>query len=137
MAFKEGTLGCVHVSIWRVRHGITPLLRFYDQKSPFVLMEVQKSCHLPFPMFTMALDRMLGEVIESANADHICLCSDHGFGGAGIHAVYLNRFLESRGWLKYKKRALFSPVLDSSKIFLQNICHRLYRVKYIVIYHNV
>ena len=85
----------------------------------------------------MALDRMLGEVIESANAEYICLCSDHGFGGAGIHAVYLNRFLESRGWLKYRKRAALSPVLDASKILFakhmpSSLQGRIYRN-----YHNI
>ena len=89
--------------------------RFYDQKSPR-FDGSSKELSSAIPDVYIALDRMLGEVIESANADHICLCSDHGFGGAGIHAVYLNRFLESRGWLKYKKRTVFSPILDSSKI---------------------
>ena len=57
---------------------------------------------------------MLGEVIEAANPEYICLCSDHGFGGAGTHAVYLNRYLEETGWL-HTNDSVFSPILDKSR----------------------
>jgi predicted AlkP superfamily phosphohydrolase/phosphomutase len=40
--------------------------------------------------------------MDAADAEHICIVSDHGFGGAGTHALYINRFLEAHGWLSYK-----------------------------------
>jgi len=52
----------------------------------------------------MALDTALGHLIERAQPDHVCICSDHGFGGAGTHVLYLNRYLEQRGWLKYSRQ---------------------------------
>ena len=52
----------------------------------------------------IALDQALGRLIEAAGPDHVCICSDHGFGGAGVHVLYLNRYLEQAGWLKYRRQ---------------------------------
>jgi predicted AlkP superfamily phosphohydrolase/phosphomutase len=49
------------------------------------------------------LDQALGELIDAASPEHVCVVSDHGFGGASIYALYLNRFLEMHGWLSYKR----------------------------------
>jgi predicted AlkP superfamily phosphohydrolase/phosphomutase len=49
------------------------------------------------------LDAALGEL--AARADRVCVVSDHGFGGAGDVAIYLNRFLESKGWLAWRHGA--------------------------------
>ena len=49
-----------------------------------------------------ALDGALGELVQFASPDHVCVVSDHGFGGASTYALYMNRFLESKGWLTYK-----------------------------------
>ncbi len=49
------------------------------------------------------LDAAVGRL--SALADVVCVVSDHGFGGAGEHALYLNRFLEQQGWLKFRSSA--------------------------------
>ncbi|RME25851.1 MAG: hypothetical protein D6798_08030, partial [Deltaproteobacteria bacterium] len=50
-----------------------------------------------------ALDRALGALVERADPDILCICSDHGFGGAGAHVLYLNRVLEAGGWLRYRR----------------------------------
>ena len=106
--------------------------RFYDSKSPrFDGSSAELSTAIPDVY--CALDKMLGAVIESANPEYICLCSDHGFGGAGTHAVYLNRYLEETGWLQYKRRAVFSPVLDMSKMGFSkyvpsSVQGRIYRI---------
>jgi predicted AlkP superfamily phosphohydrolase/phosphomutase len=47
------------------------------------------------------LDAAVGEL--SSLGTIVCICSDHGFGGAGTQALYLNRFLEDRGWLKFRE----------------------------------
>ena len=49
------------------------------------------------------LDAALGLLLERARPELLCLLSDHGMGGAGTLALYLNRFLESRGWLRYRR----------------------------------
>lgn len=38
--------------------------------------------------------------------------SDHGFGGAGVQAVYINRYLERHGFLQFKKRRPNSGFLE-------------------------
>lgn len=50
------------------------------------------------------LDQAVGRLIDAAQPDVVCLCSDHGFGGAGEHVLYLNRYLESQGWLRYQRQ---------------------------------
>ncbi len=56
-----------------------------------------------------ALDRALGRLLEAARPDQLCICSDHGFGGAGAHVLHLNRYLEQAGWLRYRRRVTVGP----------------------------
>jgi len=51
-----------------------------------------------------ALDVSLGRLIDAAQPDILCICSDHGFGGAGEHVLFLNRYLEQSGWLRYRRQ---------------------------------
>lgn len=60
------------------------------------------------------LDVALGKLIERANPDHVCICSDHGFGGAGTHVLYLNRYLEQSGWLTYSRQVQVEGVRSGS-----------------------
>ncbi|MDP6933167.1 MAG: hypothetical protein QGG40_09635, partial [Myxococcota bacterium] len=48
------------------------------------------------------LDLALERLVEASAPEWICLCSDHGFGGSGVHVLHLNRFLEDAGWLGYQ-----------------------------------
>ncbi len=48
------------------------------------------------------LDRSLARLLAWAQPELCCVLSDHGMGGAGRLAVYLNRFLEERGWLRFR-----------------------------------
>ena len=50
-----------------------------------------------------ALDESLGRILEAAGAEVVMIASDHGFGPAGDYALYLNRYLEQKGWLTYKR----------------------------------
>lgn len=51
--------------------------------------------------FFVFLDRYVGEWIAAAGDDaYVLVCSDHGFGHFVNCFVYVNHFLESRGWLK-------------------------------------
>lgn len=47
------------------------------------------------------LDAAVG--VLAARGEHVCVVSDHGFGGAGDLAIYLNRFLEEHGWLAFRE----------------------------------
>ena len=50
-----------------------------------------------------SLDSVVGRMIEAAGQDVDSLVvSDHGFGGAGDRALYLNRWLAEQGWLAFK-----------------------------------
>ncbi len=46
------------------------------------------------------LDAMVGRLAR--HGEIVGVVSDHGFGGAGEHAIYINRFLEDRGWLRFR-----------------------------------
>ncbi len=46
------------------------------------------------------LDATVGRLAR--HAEHVCIVSDHGFGGAGTMALYVNRFLEAQGWLAFR-----------------------------------
>jgi predicted AlkP superfamily phosphohydrolase/phosphomutase len=49
-----------------------------------------------------ALDAAIDQLFDAAPADaSVLVVSDHGFGGAGDAAIYLNRWLASRGWLQF------------------------------------
>jgi predicted AlkP superfamily phosphohydrolase/phosphomutase len=48
-------------------------------------------------------DRALGVLLDAAGAEQVIVASDHGFGGAGDRILYLNRFLENKGWLQYRR----------------------------------
>ena len=50
------------------------------------------------------LDAALGRLLDVAKPDVLCICSDHGFGGAGVHVLHLNRMLEQHGWLRYRRQ---------------------------------
>jgi predicted AlkP superfamily phosphohydrolase/phosphomutase len=44
------------------------------------------------------LDAALGTLMSRAEADHVLVVSDHGFGGAGRKCVYINRLLAQSGF---------------------------------------
>jgi len=49
------------------------------------------------------LDDAVGALVDAAGPGaHVIVASDHGFGGAGDRAVYLNRWLEEEGWLAFR-----------------------------------
>jgi predicted AlkP superfamily phosphohydrolase/phosphomutase len=48
------------------------------------------------------LDEAVGALVDAAGPDaNVMLASDHGFGGAGDRAVYLNRWLADEDWLTF------------------------------------
>ncbi len=74
------------------------------------------------------IDASIGRLVDAACPDHICVCSDHGFGGASAHVLYLNRFLESKGWLKFLDASgrRGAGVLDGARSMVADrVPHRL------------
>lgn len=71
---------------------------FHDPQSPRYLGETPLKDALK--KVYQRLDVMVGKL--SGYGKICCICSDHGFGGAGRQVLYLNRFLESQGWLKFR-----------------------------------
>ena len=64
------------------------------------------------------LDAFLGQVMARADSDTLILVvSDHGFTGAGVHQASLNRFLESRGWLRRRRH----PASGIKRVLLRGI----------------
>jgi len=50
------------------------------------------------------LDDAVGALVDGAGPGaHVIVASDHGFGGAGDRAVYLNRWLEEERWLAFRR----------------------------------
>jgi len=77
--------------------------RFTDPKSPRFDSSVQSELRHTIQDVYTRLDVAVGKLIASGDAEVVCVCSDHGFGGAGDYALYLNNFLISKGWLTTKE----------------------------------
>ncbi|MEC7987467.1 MAG: alkaline phosphatase family protein [Myxococcota bacterium] len=75
---------------------------FHDPESP--RFHYDKELHKAIEKVYCRLDEALGRLLDKANPDWTCICSDHGFGGAGLHVLYLNSYLEQKGWLKTRER---------------------------------
>lgn len=50
------------------------------------------------------LDFAVGRLLDAAAPDVVCVVSDHGVGGAGVHVLYLNNLLARHGWLAWRDR---------------------------------
>ncbi len=76
---------------------------FHDERSPRFQANASSRLKGAVEAVYARLDEALGCLIDAAGPEHIAVVSDHGFGGAGTHALYLNRFLEEHGWLHYRR----------------------------------
>ena len=91
--------------------------RFFDASSPRYDDSVDADIRNTIRDVYERLDQAVGCLIESSAADVVCICSDHGFGGAGDYALYLNQFLISKGWLTLKEgtETRLGKVMDWSR----------------------
>ena len=102
--------------------------RFFDPSSPRYDDTVDENIRNTIRDVYQRLDQAVGSLIESAAADVVCICSDHGFGGSGDYALYLNQFLMSKGWLTLRegKESRLGKVMDwSRRVGLSQIPSRL------------
>lgn len=74
---------------------------FHDRSSPRALA-VGDGFHDAIRQVYVKLDEVVGRLCRQAPSAHVLVVSDHGFGGAGDVAIYLNRFLEREGFLHWK-----------------------------------
>ncbi len=76
---------------------------FHDPDSPRHREGSAPRLHDAISLVYERCDRALGRLLEVAGADLSVVISDHGFGPAGDRALFLNRFLEAQGWLRYRQ----------------------------------
>lgn len=82
---------------------------FHDRCSPRH-RAVADALHDAIRNVYVALDAALGRLMDLAQPDHVLVVSDHGFGGAGDTAVFLNRFLAQEGFLRWHPGGGMAPV---------------------------
>ena len=58
-----------------------------------------------FQQVFQAIDNSVRALIDSYKPTHVMIVSDHGFGGAGKHAFYLNRFLAEQGYFEFPQHS--------------------------------
>ena len=80
--------------------------KYTDLRSPFHEANGNEKCRKAVEWVYQKIDRTIGEFMELAPSDTtILLMSDHGFGGSGDHILYLNQWLKSEGFLKFKRKS--------------------------------
>lgn len=76
---------------------------FFDRRSPRHDAAAAVQYGDAIELVYRRVDAAIGELIARAPSGcDVLIASDHGFGGAGAKAVYLNRFLAERGWLTFE-----------------------------------
>lgn len=79
---------------------------FHDPESPRRPNKFRTDFQEAILSIYQRLDAIIGQLISQAHpGTAVMLLSDHGFGGAGDKVVYLNRWLEKEGFLKFRRRA--------------------------------
>jgi predicted AlkP superfamily phosphohydrolase/phosphomutase len=75
---------------------------FHDPSSPRFDAAGARRLGDPIRLVYQALDRLLGRLTARHPEAAVLIASDHGFGGVGKTALYLNRFLAEHGWLRWQ-----------------------------------
>jgi predicted AlkP superfamily phosphohydrolase/phosphomutase len=78
--------------------------QFADPSSPRASADADPELAEAIQDIIIRLDRALEYLHAVGENDPLTLVvSDHGFGGAGVQALYINRYLEQHGLLQFKK----------------------------------
>lgn len=93
------------------------LWSLHDPNSPRRPAHVSEDAQRGLLRVYQALDRALGELLDAAGGDRVELTvvSDHGSGGASDKVLYLNRALESGGFLRFRPRGLATRAIGLAK----------------------
>ncbi len=73
---------------------------FADRRSPRHVPSGDPALSQAIAEVYQRLDWAVGELASRAHV--VCVASDHGFGGAGDRVLYINRYLESVGLLRFR-----------------------------------
>jgi predicted AlkP superfamily phosphohydrolase/phosphomutase len=63
------------------------------------------------------LDRVIGQLCRQVPSAHVLVVSDHGFGGTGDTALFLNRWLEREGLLRWRVGGAGAPLMGAARRF--------------------
>jgi predicted AlkP superfamily phosphohydrolase/phosphomutase len=83
---------------------------FHDRRSPRYRGDAGRLTDAVRTVYA-ALDAALGRLMDVVQPDHVLVVSDHGFGGAGDSAVFLNRFLAQQGFLRWLPGGGMGPAM--------------------------
>lgn len=83
---------------------------FHDPASPRFDARGHGLLGDPIRTVYAAIDSLLGRVLERVPSGQVLIASDHGFGGAGDTAVFVNRWLADQGLLAWKARTAAARV---------------------------
>jgi predicted AlkP superfamily phosphohydrolase/phosphomutase len=75
--------------------------KYYDPGSPQFRADAPAQLRDGLPKIYGAIDQALGRVMAADPEAGVLIFSDHGFGGASSKTVFLNRYLEQQGLLKF------------------------------------
>ena len=75
--------------------------KYYDPGSPQYRADAPEELRHGLPKVYSAIDNALGRLMAADPDAGVLIFSDHGFGGASTKTVFLNRFLEQQGLLKF------------------------------------
>jgi len=75
--------------------------KYYDPGSPQYRAGAPAQLRDGLPKVYGAIDQALGRVMAADPEAGVLIFSDHGFGGASTKTVFLNRYLEQQGLLKF------------------------------------
>ncbi|MCX6639841.1 MAG: alkaline phosphatase family protein [bacterium] len=90
---------------------------FSDPKSPRYLRSKSGEVESAILQVYQAADRLAGEVAGLFKPTTVMVVSDHGMTGTSDRVIYLNRYLEQCGLLKFKKSDLTDGFISRGKRF--------------------
>ena len=77
---------------------------FFDPDSPRHLKVANKELAGAIRRIYILLDEALGDLVAALPDANFIVLSDHGFGGSGDQILFLNRWLDSQGYLSFAEK---------------------------------
>jgi predicted AlkP superfamily phosphohydrolase/phosphomutase len=88
---------------------------FHDRHSPRFIQPSESRLSTAVLNVYQAADDLVGQMLEIAQPEATMIISDHGMGGTSDRVLYLNRYLESCGLLRFDPSAVGSPWIGKLK----------------------
>ena len=90
--------------------------KYYDPGSPQYRAGAPEELRNGLPKFTARSTTRWAGIMAADPEAGVLIFSDHGFGGASTKTVFLNRFLEQQGLLKFAAAAAARRTLSARKV---------------------